>query len=233
MLSTVHVLRQQEFPVRGESLVVASPVSGDIDFSGFGLSHLEQSDSDAAPESQAGSLFLATLERMGVGAVLLDSFDKALAFNKTASAIFLSELGPRRDKDASEWATRSLKALIARAQGHSCSHTASIVVPRDDKRDLVLQSTPVFGLHRAMLIIDLSGAPHPKPDVLQRMFRLTAAEARLAIQIARGVSPADIARINRVGISTVRSQLASVFAKTDTARQLELASLLSRVALLS
>lgn len=236
MLSTGQIL-QRAFPTDGEISPAAPPRPGDVTFSGinvFGFPRLGQANSDAAPAPQADALFLETLERIGVGAVLLDPFDKALAFNPTAGEIFLSEVGPRLRNDACEWASRSLRTLIARAQGKSrCQMTACMTVPRENKRDLVLQSTPVTGFHRLMLLIDLSGAPHPTADVLQRMFRLTAAEARLAIQIAGGASPAEIARTNKVGIATVRSQLASVFAKTDTGRQLELASLLSRVALLS
>jgi DNA-binding CsgD family transcriptional regulator len=54
----------------------------------------------------------------------------------------------------------------------------------------------------------------------------------LAVQITRGDTPADIARETGVSIATVRSQLASVFAKTQTGRQAELVALLARVAIL-
>jgi DNA-binding CsgD family transcriptional regulator len=64
------------------------------------------------------------------------------------------------------------------------------------------------------------------------MFGLTPAEERLAVQITRGDTPADIARETGVSIATVRSQLAAVFAKTQTGRQAELVALLARVAIL-
>ena len=41
-----------------------------------------------------------------------------------------------------------------------------------------------------------------------------------------------IAKDHRVCVATVRSQLASVFAKTNTRRQTELAMLLARIAIL-
>jgi DNA-binding CsgD family transcriptional regulator len=68
--------------------------------------------------------------------------------------------------------------------------------------------------------------------MLQRMFGLTMAETRLAIQMARGDVPADVARSRRLSRTTIRSQLASVFAKTQTRRQAELVTLLARVAVL-
>ena len=63
-------------------------------------------------------------------------------------------------------------------------------------------------------------------------FGLTAAEAKVAVQIGRGDMLADIAGEHGVSVATVRSQLASVFAKTQTRRQTELAMLLARIAIL-
>jgi DNA-binding CsgD family transcriptional regulator len=59
------------------------------------------------------------------------------------------------------------------------------------------------------------------------MFGLTPAEAKLSVEISRGKSPTDIACLNGVSIATVRSQLAAVFAKTQTSRQTELVGLLA------
>lgn len=72
----------------------------------------------------------------------------------------------------------------------------------------------------------------PRGEVLERLFGLTGAEARLAIRIGRGDTPADVAQETGVSMATVRSQLAAVFAKTQTSRQAELVALLARVAIL-
>ena len=50
--------------------------------------------------------------------------------------------------------------------------------------------------------------------------------------IASGATPAEIAADNLVSMATVRSQLASVLAKTQTRRQAELVALLARLAIL-
>jgi DNA-binding CsgD family transcriptional regulator len=64
---------------------------------------------------------------------------------------------------------------------------------------------------------------------LRAEFGLTKAEARLALRLAEGTSLASAAQAFNVKLTTIRSQLQQVFAKTGTSRQTELvAMLLSR-----
>ena len=81
-------------------------------------------------------------------------------------------------------------------------------------------------------LLDRAVRPEPNPQTLQEIFGLTSAETRLAIEIARGGAPLDIARILHLRRTTIRSQLASIFAKTETKRQAELVALLDRIAVL-
>jgi len=76
--------------------------------------------------------------------------------------------------------------------------------------------------HRVLICV--SRAPGSSPDVpaLQRIFGLTRAEARLAAAIAAGASPAICARELNVKISTVRTQLNSVYRKTGSRTQAQL-----------
>jgi DNA-binding CsgD family transcriptional regulator len=102
---------------------------------------------------------------------------------------------------------------------------------------LVIHSVPVAdamadGPHTVLVLVDLSDTPKPRPASLEQLFGLTRAEARLAVQFASGCTPAHIAAENGLSLATVRSQLASVFAKTQTSRQTELVALLARVAIL-
>lgn len=55
---------------------------------------------------------------------------------------------------------------------------------------------------------------------------LTAAETRIATRLVDGRSPREIAAELGVGVSTVRTHLARIFAKTGTSRQAELVSFL-------
>lgn len=72
--------------------------------------------------------------------------------------------------------------------------------------------------------------PDPSPSVearLRTLYGLTAAEARVAVRIGRGLSPKEIA--SELGSSwyTVRSQLRHVFEKTDKRTQSALARLVT------
>ncbi len=63
-------------------------------------------------------------------------------------------------------------------------------------------------------------------DVLKAIYNLTPSEIRLAEAILDGLSPADAASRFGVSVNTTRTQLRSLFAKTDTQRQPELVRLL-------
>lgn len=66
----------------------------------------------------------------------------------------------------------------------------------------------------------------PRPARLRAAFGLTKAEARLAVALADGCSPAEAARDFEVKLTTVRTQLQQIFAKTGTSRQAELVAVL-------
>jgi DNA-binding CsgD family transcriptional regulator len=79
-------------------------------------------------------------------------------------------------------------------------------------------------------IVDLGELPAPTAEVLNALFGLSAAEARLAQLLARGESVESAARALDVKPTTARSQLAAIFEKTGTRRQAKLVALLSRLA---
>jgi DNA-binding CsgD family transcriptional regulator len=54
-------------------------------------------------------------------------------------------------------------------------------------------------------------------------FRLTPTESEISVRVAAGQSPREIARETRRSVETVRNQLKTVFSKTETHSQLQLA----------
>jgi DNA-binding CsgD family transcriptional regulator len=76
----------------------------------------------------------------------------------------------------------------------------------------------------------LQRIPVPSAAVLQRLFGLTAAEARLACSISGGETLGEAAGVLGIKISTARCQLAKLMAKTETRRQAQLVALLVHVA---
>jgi DNA-binding CsgD family transcriptional regulator len=89
----------------------------------------------------------------------------------------------------------------------------------------------VRGLTRdatAVLFVDdpNDDAKPARPELFSHAFRLTPAEARLAIHLASGASLTEAADEFGVTHNTVRAQLRSIFDKTDTHRQADLLRLL-------
>lgn len=65
------------------------------------------------------------------------------------------------------------------------------------------------------------------PFIVGELYDLTPAEAKIATRVAQGMSLEQIADDCKIALSTVRTQLYAVFAKTGVSRQAELVSLLS------
>ncbi len=64
-------------------------------------------------------------------------------------------------------------------------------------------------------------------ELLQQLFGLSAAEARVVTGIAAGSSLAQLAEAAQVSINTMRTQLQTAFSKTGTHRQTELVNLVN------
>jgi DNA-binding CsgD family transcriptional regulator len=70
--------------------------------------------------------------------------------------------------------------------------------------------------------------PVTAPCILRCTFGLTPVEARIAIALAEGLAPADIARASGTSVHTVRSHLKHVRDKTGTTRQAQVVALVHR-----
>ncbi len=89
------------------------------------------------------------------------------------------------------------------------------------------------GTEWLIVLIPVEKAGAVPLDLLEGLFDLTTAEARVANGILSGRSLDDIAIASGLSKETTRTQLKGVFAKTATKRQAELVSLLSASATLS
>ena len=81
----------------------------------------------------------------------------------------------------------------------------------------------------AVWIVDTTAPGAGNERLLCTLFGLSPAEARLALGLVAGHTLETYSRQAGVGIATVRSQLHSIFAKTDTRRQAALVALLSKL----
>ena len=79
------------------------------------------------------------------------------------------------------------------------------------------------------LMTELDEGPSDKEIYLQSAFGLTPAESALASAIADGQSLQTYSALKHVSVETARWHLKSVFGKTDTSRQAELARLIGQL----
>lgn len=78
-----------------------------------------------------------------------------------------------------------------------------------------------------LVVTPVDRASVPSADVLQGLFDLTPAEARVAQGIVRGDTVEALAQASGLSRETIRSQLKAALLKTGTTRQAELVGLLS------
>jgi DNA-binding CsgD family transcriptional regulator len=89
------------------------------------------------------------------------------------------------------------------------------------------QARDIFtGASSLMVITSLTNPKAPPAHVLNGLFDLSPAEARIARSLVEGQSIKDIANASGLSRETIRTQLKSVLAKTGTRRQAELVGLL-------
>lgn len=80
-----------------------------------------------------------------------------------------------------------------------------------------------------VFLTDRNHSSDASAEILRTAFGLTPAEVRLASMLAKGLSPTEVADELTVSLNTIRTQLKAIFAKTNTSRQSQLATLLARL----
>jgi DNA-binding CsgD family transcriptional regulator len=179
------------------------------------------------------------------GGFLLDCKRRVLFLNPIAADYLGNGLTLRRDCLAAtdRESDARLQRLIERALNltdDADALSASIEVHRTANlpllvRMLRLEENVRPALNWASLLLiafDPEIRRAPPADMLARMFALTPAEAGVAIGIVGGRHLAEIAADRGVTTETVRAHSKTLFSKTRTRGQAELAALLTRLAFL-
>jgi DNA-binding CsgD family transcriptional regulator len=179
--------------------------------------------------------YLDMLDRIGCGGAVVTDEAGFVEINRTAERIIDEELlDSASGRSSPERRSRAVARLLRRRHRRSKADACTLV-QRESKRPLAFNTVSLRtdSINYTMIVlVDLNTIPEPNTSTIQKMFGLTPAEAKIALQISRGHSPTGIAEANGVTISTVRSQLAAVFAKTQTQRQVELVTLLARLSVI-
>lgn len=186
-------------------------------------------------------------ERMACGTVLLDVGGKILRMNRRAEELIAGVLsvaegrlkalhGPS-DLNFQEFVGRLITNTDRLKRSAS---PLSAVLPRPHGRPLAVHGMPIVGqadglFQRAkaiLVIVDPDVNRDAQQTILAQAFNLTAAEIRVALALGRGLDLKDVAEAHSVSLNTVRVQVKSLLAKTDTHRQAELVALISRLAMI-
>jgi DNA-binding CsgD family transcriptional regulator len=185
-----------------------------------------------------------TMSAIGLPAAVLSPSTRLLVANELFQR-FVPSLAQDRKEGLVIMDARAdalLRQALCRVTGKAghCGEIQSIpVAAKKDRLPMVIHVVPirrraqdVFSAATCMLVMtELNQAPGIEATLIQGLFDLTPAEARIAQAIVSGLQVKEIAKRHGVSMGTVRLQVKSVLAKTGTSRQLELVRLLSGAAL--
>ncbi|MCP1535491.1 helix-turn-helix transcriptional regulator [Methylorubrum extorquens] len=181
------------------------------------------------------------LEALGLAAAAVSLRGSLIACNARFQALMpaLVQDGPSGLIVSHQPAQAQVQTYLARTRlAADIIPGASIPIPAALERGpAILHLVPVNGAARdifartACLVVVTTAEPGclPSSELVQGLFDLTPAEARVARDIARGLGVPEAAVQAGVTQGTIRSQLKAVFAKTGTSRQAELAALLNGI----
>ncbi|PWR25925.1 helix-turn-helix transcriptional regulator [Zavarzinia aquatilis] len=178
------------------------------------------------------------LEMVGLPAAVIAPDGVALAVNSLFDSLGTHVVARAHGRIGlhARGADQLLQAAITELGRPGGGSIHSIPLPAsEDAAPLIVHLVPVrreardlFG--RAMGIFvatPIMAGPNLPTALLQGLFDLSPAEARIAGLVGSGMTPEAAAKALGVGKETVRHHLKSVFAKTGTGRQAELVALLS------
>ncbi|MBS0391208.1 MAG: helix-turn-helix transcriptional regulator [Proteobacteria bacterium] len=188
--------------------------------------------------------YAGTLERLSVGAVILDKRGKILRSNGAATEIL-------RERDGLSIANgglhaalgsenRELQTMIEHAIRGETSPRPHLVsgmsLTRPSGRQnlgIVVKAAPMTAWSESaespagvVIIRDVEQKSVASQAVLKRLYGLTPAEATLALKLLEGMTVDEASEQLHISRNTARCQLRAIFDKTGVARQSELVRLL-------
>jgi DNA-binding CsgD family transcriptional regulator len=190
---------------------------------------------------------LEIFESLGCACFLLTAERQVAGYNHIAGNYLGNELVLKGEQIAAADPASDARLQTSIAQALKArkwpSGPVSIGMRRSAKLPLVIHilrirrhaglATKPPDVNRAVLVLlvcDTASAQMTPMEVLEDIFSLTPTEAHIAVAIASGRRLTEIAADRGIRIETVRTHSKTVFAKTRTRGQVELAALLTRLA---
>ncbi len=191
--------------------------------------------------------FRALLNQMRIPSAVVNEFGERIAQNALMDAFLKDHEASlaiegehfRFREDTSERALQmSLTESIAHAKGRGLSYSSEPIQVAPSKGGLTfalgteaLSETHEESGHRFVGALVYAVSPQNLPGVsetlLRKLYRLTAAEARVCHLFSSSLCLKEIARKEKKSVNTVREQLQRAYEKTGTRTQLQLLNLLA------
>jgi DNA-binding CsgD family transcriptional regulator len=181
------------------------------------------------------------LEMIGTPAAFVSGSGRLRSANRLFQSLIGTDIVERveRLKIADTQADLRFASALEQAKAGAATGISIALKQTPERGAAVLHMLPVLGEARDVfwdggfiLVLSRPGTGRQlKSEVLQSLYDLTPAEARLARALANGLSPDEIAAQAGTTIATVRSQLKSLFVKLGVNRQAQLVSLLAGLVL--
>ena len=182
---------------------------------------------------------VATLAGLGMPAAVIDRHARVVAANARMEALPGAFRTGARDRLSLP--SPAAQALLAEALAHRGPGPVvrSFPMPLDGEDGapvVVLHLVPLrraasdlFGRADLLVVATVAavGSGAPGPEVLESLFDLTPAEARLAAALGQGLSLREAAVRCGIGFGSARTCLERVFRKTGTNRQAQLVGMLT------
>jgi DNA-binding CsgD family transcriptional regulator len=177
------------------------------------------------------------LALVGLPAAVLDGAGKVLAANDLIQTLASHVVWGAKDRLAlvDKSANAVLQQALRGLEQPAVAIGRSFPAAGTDGRPVVAHLVPTAGQARdlfaggygLLVVTPVTGPRAPDMALIQGLFDLSAAEARVAGCIVEGLTIEQIAGRNGVSAETVRTQVKAVFAKTGTSRQAQVAALLA------
>jgi DNA-binding CsgD family transcriptional regulator len=189
------------------------------------------SEQDSRRNLWASSMLDAAFNRILMGVVFIRSSGEVMHANQSAQDLLSSagwlQNSPAKKMELTEGALRTLRNCPGTAVTLHTGHDDLLILVEPFCADgSNLRGIKDRRSGKTLLIRKLGH--HGLPDVaqLKGLFRLTSAEARLAIALCSGGSIADYAKASNISVATARTQLRAVLGKTGVKRQSDLLRIL-------
>jgi len=194
-----------------------------------------RADVDAASSRREIGVHLA-MDGLALAIFIVQRAGQCLDLNAAARALISRSDGllVRRDRlvTAAPQAEKSWMAAIERATARQAAEASSLIIPRrGNLRPYLVAVSPLSsaaGPPMAMIVLRDPDCRLGSPaDKLRQLFGLSAAEASVAVALAEGMTPDEMAQARQVSLSTIRSQLHAASAKMGCVRLAQVAALVA------